>query len=54
MSTIQVFLLGMMAAWTPSVMALAWFLWRAGPGDYQDERHGIRHQSDVEAFPAER
>jgi len=27
MSTLQAFLLGLMVAWTPSVLVLAWMLW---------------------------
>jgi hypothetical protein len=28
MTTLQAFLLGMMVAWTPSLLVLAWFLFR--------------------------
>ena len=52
MSTIQAFLLGMIVAWTPSVIVLAWCLWRAGPKDLPGESYGIT-QPNAEAFPAE-
>jgi hypothetical protein len=29
MNNVQPFLLGVMAAWTPSLLILAWCLWRA-------------------------
>jgi len=31
MTTVQAFLMGMMAAWLPSMVLLAWFLYRDGP-----------------------
>jgi hypothetical protein len=33
MSTTEAFLLGMMAAWTPSLLILGWSLW---PGAFDD------------------
>ena len=30
MNAVQVFFLGMMAGWTPSIILLAWMLWRDG------------------------
>jgi hypothetical protein len=33
MTTVQAFLLGVMAAWTPSLVLLAWVLWRDAPSD---------------------
>jgi hypothetical protein len=41
MTTLQAFLLGMVVAWTPSLLLLGWFLlWRAisGPGSLLEER----------------
>ena len=36
MSSLEAFLLGMMAAWTPSLIVLAWFLWSSSE-DQPDE-----------------
>lgn len=33
---LQIFFLGVMVAWTPSIIVLAWLLWRAPPMD-EDE-----------------
>jgi hypothetical protein len=41
MTTLQAFLLGMVVAWTPSLLLLGWFLlWRAisGPGRLLEDR----------------
>jgi len=37
MSAIQAFLLGMMVAWTPSLVLLAWFLSRGAAPAVQDQ-----------------
>lgn len=41
MSTVESFFLGIMAAWTPSLILLAWLLWRdAGSQDeFGDAQH---------------
>ena len=36
MSQMQTFLMGMMAAWTPSVLILAWLVYRAPPAQLAD------------------
>jgi hypothetical protein len=33
MSNVQLFLLGMMVAWTPSLLLLAWVLWWEQPAE---------------------
>jgi hypothetical protein len=38
MNGLEVFLLGMMAAWTPSLLVLAWALWRAPTDPSREER----------------
>jgi hypothetical protein len=32
MTTLQAVMFGMMLSWTPSVVLLAWFLWKNGIG----------------------
>jgi hypothetical protein len=36
MSTLQAFVLGVMAAWTPSLVFLAWSLWRVPSTGFED------------------
>jgi hypothetical protein len=40
MTTIQAFFFGVMVAWTPSVVLLAFFLWRDGIGVRNTSEYG--------------
>jgi hypothetical protein len=44
MTTIQAFFFGVMVAWTPSLVLLAFFLWR--------ERIGVRNNSEFDDQPS--
>jgi hypothetical protein len=41
MTALQAFFFGMMVAWTPSLILLAWMLWRDGTS--QDELGDVQH-----------
>jgi hypothetical protein len=41
MTTTQAFFLGMMASWTPSLILLAWMLWRDARSENQSS--GLQH-----------
>jgi hypothetical protein len=41
MTTTQAFFLGMMASWTPSLILLAWMLWRDAGSENQSS--GLQH-----------
>jgi hypothetical protein len=43
MTTLQAFFLGMMVAWTPSLVLLAWMLADTRVADLEDQSSGLHH-----------
>ena len=45
MSTLQAVIFGMMLSWTPSVVLLAWLLWREGIFEESAHKENARRRS---------
>jgi len=54
MSAVQAFLLGMMVAWTPCLIALAWLLWAAPLAASEEPEHRAEREPAQQSNPSHR